>query len=597
MNKKNTLCIIILFVLLLSRLTHSSTIEVSGVITSDTVWDADTVKVTDTVYILDTVQLTITPGTRVEFQGNFFIDVQGTIQAEGTELDSILFTIHDTTGFGNSSIGNGGWGGMRFDSTDAENDSSIFSYCRIEFVKSISYYPYRSGFFIRNFSKVRIEHCMIQNNVSFDGPSPAIFCIQAGPFIKGNTIRDNQSLFIGMESGQEGGGIALFDSSTAIIINNVIKGNYADENGGGIFCGRFNSYDTQNKVIIEGNIIDSNSSGWHGGGGVCCEGSAITLVNNTISNNTTKSGGGGIRFSQCSCTVINNMISSNIVGSRGGAGIYFEYCSGSIINNCIAGNGAPYGKGGGVLIESGDIQLLNNTITKNEARDGGGVSIGCDTINVVNTILWGNIAENGPQICMFATSEFESNFTFCNIQGGSEEIYYKDGCEFNGIYSDNIDADPQFMQIGLHPCALSDLSPCINKGNPDTAGMALPVSDLAGKARVYKDTIDIGAYEYNGEIGILTDQKSVFSHGNNLSITHTNRGIVFTCRNTFTEGTAIAMYDLSGRLMKQLSIGTGTRSVVWDGCNNNGKKCGNGCYIVRLQNAEKTVEKSLVLVQ
>lgn len=593
MNRKNTLCTIILFVFLLYGCALSSTSEVSGVFTSDTVWDADTVKVTDTVYILDTVQLTVAPGTRVEFQGNFFIDVQGNILAQGTAQDSILFTINDTTGFGNSATGDGGWGGMRFDSTGSENDSSIFSFCRVEFVK-ILYYP-SSAFFIRNFSKVRIENCLIQNNLAFDCPSPAIFGIRAGPLIKGNTIRNNQSLFAGMESGQEGGGIALYDSSTAVIIDNVITGNYADENGGGIFCGWYFNYDTQNRVLIEGNIIDSNSSGWHGGAGICCEGSDITLINNTISNNSTISDGGGIRLFRCSFTVKKNMISNNTTG-RSGAGIYFEFCSGVIVNNCISENSAPYRNGGGVSIEYGDIQCLNNTITANEALDGGGISIDCDTINVVNTILWGNTAENGPQIAMLAKSEFASNFTFCNIQGGSEEIYYKDGCEFNGIYSDNIDADPQFMLSGLHPCALSDLSPCINKGNPDTAGMSLPVIDLAGKARVYKDTIDIGAYEYNGEIGILTDHKSVLLHST-IAINHTNRGIVFTRRNSLTETAGIAIYDLSGRLIKQLSIVTGTRSVVWDGCDDNGKKCGNGCYIVRLQNAEKTVEKSLILVQ
>lgn len=290
------------------------------------------------------------------------------------------------------------------------------------------------------------------------------------------------------------------------------------------------------------------------------------------------------------------MISYNTATGRGGAGIYFEFCSGVIINNCISENSAPYFNGGGVLIEYGDIQLLNNTITANEAKDGGGISIDCDTINVVNTILWGNTAENGPQIAMLATSEFASNFTFCNIQGASEEIYYKNGCEFNGIYSDNINADPQFMQSGAHPCALSQLSPCINKGNPDTSGMALPASDLAGKARVYKDTIDIGAYEYNGEIGILTDQKSDFLHGN-ISITYTNKGIVFTCRNTFTESAGIAIYDLSGRLIKQLSISAGTRSVVWDGCDDNGKKCANGCYIILLKDTQNTLKRSFIFVQ
>ena len=53
------------------------------------------------ITIPDGETLAIDPGVLVEFQGHYKFNVQGRILAEGTEQDSIFFTIADTTGFSN----------------------------------------------------------------------------------------------------------------------------------------------------------------------------------------------------------------------------------------------------------------------------------------------------------------------------------------------------------------------------------------------------------------------------------------------------------------------------------------------------------------
>ncbi|MDA3813772.1 MAG: chitobiase/beta-hexosaminidase C-terminal domain-containing protein [Candidatus Cloacimonetes bacterium] len=50
------------------------------------------------------------------------------------------------------------------------------------------------------------------------------------------------------------------------------------------------------------------------------------------------------------------------------------------------------------------------------------------------------------------------------------------------------------------PYTLSELSPCIVAGNPDTTGLYLPEYDLAGNPRIANGRVDIGTYEYQGEL-------------------------------------------------------------------------------------------------
>ncbi|NOY51102.1 MAG: hypothetical protein GXO88_11150, partial [Chlorobi bacterium] len=84
------------------------------IISNDTAWTLDTVKVYNNVLIENNATLVIYPGTYVEFQGNYSIDVYGKLIARGVQSDSIFFTINDSTDFSDTSTLVGGWGGIRF---------------------------------------------------------------------------------------------------------------------------------------------------------------------------------------------------------------------------------------------------------------------------------------------------------------------------------------------------------------------------------------------------------------------------------------------------------------------------------------------------
>lgn len=116
------------------------------------------------------------------------------------------------------------------------------------------------------------------------------------------------NIIIDNSSGQRGGGIFL-DNTLSFILNNIISDNTAVR-GGGLYIASCKSVQT-----ITDNIITGNSASTQGGG-IDCYKSAMQLANNTIAGNTVASGsggkGGGILFSSgCNLTMANTILWSN----------------------------------------------------------------------------------------------------------------------------------------------------------------------------------------------------------------------------------------------------------------------------------------------
>ena len=109
---------------------QAQTIEVSGL--QSGIWEADTVLVVGDVNVEETLR--IMPGTTVLFNDYYGIYVEklGSLEAIGTEGDSILFTVADTTGFHIFNSGRGGWNGIHLDKAGRAR----FDYCRLQFGKA-----------------------------------------------------------------------------------------------------------------------------------------------------------------------------------------------------------------------------------------------------------------------------------------------------------------------------------------------------------------------------------------------------------------------------------------------------------------------------
>jgi len=95
--------------------------EVSGIISSNTTWTENFIHVTGDVTVNDGVTLEIDPGVFVLFDEDTRLTVNGTLIAEGTDEDPIIFTSY------NESPSSSDWYGIRFE------DSSVDASCKVKY--------------------------------------------------------------------------------------------------------------------------------------------------------------------------------------------------------------------------------------------------------------------------------------------------------------------------------------------------------------------------------------------------------------------------------------------------------------------------------
>jgi hypothetical protein len=312
-----------------------------------------------------------------------------------------------------------------------------------------------------------VSNCVIVGNVALYGggaqSAKLIDCTLAGNFAR-----------------VYGGGTAFSTMLNCLLITNTAANNAAD--GGGAFQG------TLTNCVLSGN------SARIGGGARYCNLYYCTLSNNIAANNGL--GGGGAE--ECvleNCALIKNssgngggayqstlnncVLNGNLGGSQGG-GAYD--CN---LTNCLVlGNSAALG--GGSYLGSG--YAVNCTVISNAAGTGGGLSTSVPSaprFQAINTILYFNSATNGPNIYDF----------------GSDQIVLGWCCTPNPANTTTVTNEPLFVNPGGGDFRLLPLSTCINAGRNSYMANA---ADLDGNPRIAGGTVDIGAYEFQNPLSVIS---------------------------------------------------------------------------------------------
>ena len=178
----------------------------------------------------------------------------------------------------------------------------------------------------------------------------------------------------------------------------------------------------------------------------------------------------------------------------------FCWESDPVLKNVLVSNNTAQDGGGGIYCYGSGPLLMNVTLCNNVAISNGGGGISCASSNpeMVNAIFWDNV----PQEIWFNIWDDTNTIYISNsdIKGGRDSIVTNDHGTVHWLEG-NIDSDPLFAGTGDHPFELLKGSPCIDAGTPDTIGMNLPETDLAGNPRIWNNRIDMGAYEWNN-VGI-----------------------------------------------------------------------------------------------
>ncbi len=429
-------------------------------------------------------------------------------------------------------------------------------------------------------------------NINFNGK---IITVASKYLLTGNDIYINTTIIDGNTTGN----IVSFnnDENSDAILNGLTI-----QNGErGIYC-------HETSPTLE-NLIVKDNYGFSLGTGLYFRESYSVLKNLLVTNNTGISdpgvgqlhmGGGMHIWDNSNLSLTNIEISHN--SSTAGGGVYLQNCTACFTNTLIFENTATYGAGL-VLVRCADLQIINSTITDNHGGLGAGIlCVDNSHPELLNSILWDNLPH---EIVFFSTEEPNSILlSYCDIRDGLSGIFPQNNGTIIWGFG-NIDENPLFVGGDPFSYELSENSPCIDAGTPDTTGLNLPATDLAGNQRIYNGRIDIGAYEYQG-YGIDEPDTS-FIH---------NLYLFKNIPNPFKESTTISfisadyerikdytlsIYNTKGQLVKRYY---GSKDdfwvrteIVWDGTDEQGKQVAPGTYFYKLEYNGNAVVRKMTLLR
>ena len=299
MKYSHSLSSIFILIIFSANFFFSQTIIPEGTVSGTWTLSNSPYLINGNVNIPDDSTLTIDPGITIEFQGHYALNVQGMLLAEGTETDTIIFTVNDTTGFNDHNSTQGGWNGINIIDPDTTNDSTKIKYCKFEFAKAVGdvwFLNAGGALTILNFDKVHISNSLFQNN-SVGGDTTevpaggAIHLAWSDIKLESNKFSRNRA---------QAGGAIQFHESNPTFINNIFIDNYASHGSGAIDAG------SKSSPTFYGDQILKNSSRYNGGGISIWDSTVTTLENVIITDNLSRDGGGiyshnaNITFSNCS---------------------------------------------------------------------------------------------------------------------------------------------------------------------------------------------------------------------------------------------------------------------------------------------------------
>ena len=298
----------------------------------------------------------------------------------------------------------------------------------------------------------------------------------------------------------DGGGLYTNHYGSPTVNNCTFVGNYASEDGGGVYFWTGSPRVTNCKVM-------SNKS--EKGAGLCMGNGSPLLINCTISNNTSTDWGGGIYNHNFGTPTIINCAFSDNYATYSGGGMYNSNQSHSTTVNCWFSNNGAGGAGGGMYNEDSNAVVTNCLFTENWANYGGGMNNSSSSPVLTNCIFWTNTATYGSE----ESQQIRSGtpvVNYCCIQGWTGSL--------GGV--GNTGDDPLFLDAADDDYWPLPGSPCIDAGDNnsvpvDTSDLdgdgntseRLPW-DLQGNPRIVGSIVDIGPYEFDAERPLLQVEPS-----------------------------------------------------------------------------------------
>ncbi len=399
-------------------------------------------------------------------------------------------------------------------------------------------------------------------------------------------------------------GINLSSSSNCLIENVTIKN--IQNNIDRLICIKTYECDNINfSNVIVNNVTNTNYDAFHHC--VSFSRSDVTVNNMIISNCTTYGSGIIFQYSNPSYSyTYGNLELSNFIAYNNTAAYYWAHMPmfnfSTYHNECLLNN----------------MTIANNTSPTAITRFGGDYAIR-------NSII--HNPEGGCEMSVWTPASGDTNPLWSNtdidyslVRNGISGVPGADNPNNNVLWGvNNIDANPMFrgdvegdIPVGdPRWVQLTENSPCVNTGTPDTLGMNLPALDITGNPRVWGNIIDMGAHEYNPTVDVYNETAPTplssiqVSHFPNPVTPNGNNGkvafIEFTLPKKPIERPTLEIYNIRGQkvidikitqsfsqLVRSAGLSSEDKqageyySQVWDCKDNNRKSVASGIYFYKV---------------
>jgi FlgD Ig-like domain len=319
----------------------------------------------------------------------------------------------------------------------------------------------------------------------------------------------------------------------------------------------------------------------------------VVITNAYINNNPAHSSAGGnhkiMQFGQLGTNTMNvNITNMELTENEGFHGNPSVGCSGIEVRDNI------------------NMNLVNCTLANNTTQNEGGVlrmglAAQNSEVNIYNSILYGNSPseiyidnDNPNEPCTL-------NIFSSLITDGEDGIVNVHAWNYVNWHEGNLDENPMFDSLGIYPFALAGVSPCIDAGTLVLpVGVELPEYDLAGNPRISGETVDMGAYEWQGveaeedEITIINETR-ISNHPNPF-----NPSTTIKLELAEAGKIELAIYNIKGQKVKTLIdayTAKGTFGINWNGKDEQGKSVTSGQYVVKLRLGGKETATKIMLLK
>ncbi len=350
------------------------------------------------------------------------------------------------------------------------------------------------------------------------------------------------------------GGIAV-DRGKLTLVNSTVRNNTSWGVAGGLYL-----YDAK-VVVDKSRILNNDARGWGFGpglgGGAFVLFSDVSVTNSIVAGNFAGQDGGGI-YVMRSGGILNSvgaLPAIEVLDNR------LLISNSTIANNTAAGSLAGRGQGGGVHVgDAGRVPAAGSAVEQGAETDATPVSTAV-IVGIKNSVIWGNQAGDANNTILreggvtrangFAGMNFRDNDVFIGSNAIEEGALVTDPLAEIGIsYSDigvledtlpgplglapgsafptyglgNISADPKFVysadthfiDASTANYHLMKYSPAIDSGTP----LGAPAMDLDSASRPAGLGFDMGAYEEQLNFDVIAPTPRVRSP--RYSTQHTN---------------------------------------------------------------------------